>query len=173
MNLKRAQRLLGHTFNNPLLLKHAIVQCNDNCKGECYTKKQLAFLGDSLIRTPVSSYLLKYRHNLSADELSEICRLTVNNKHLSYVFQNTDIGKVVKLVNTEALSIIGERTHGNYVEGILAAIYIDGGEVAMHKFATKFILPSISFVQYRRHSLNFKKFKDRYSETKEKLKLVS
>jgi dsRNA-specific ribonuclease len=173
MNLDKAQRLLGYTFHNPKLLEHSIVLCNGNCKTNCYSKKQLSFYGDALIRSLVAKLLLGYRSNLSIDEMSEVCRLAVNNKHLSHVFQNTDIGEAVKLVNEEVISITKERTHGNYIEGILGAIYIDGGEEVAYQFVTRFIFPSIKFVTHRSHRYSFIQFKEKFSESKEKLRLVS
>ena len=145
-NLLRLEKIINYKFKNINHLKKAIIHKSFDSK---YNYENLEFLGDRVLGLIISKKLLNLYPNEKEGSLDKKLASLVN-KNLCYnVAKNLKIEKFVKIGNTKSnLQIVQNKIISDCIEGVIGAIYVDGGFEAAEKFILKNWRP------YLRNSVN-------------------
>lgn len=147
------QNRLGYNFKNEALLVRALSHSsyvNEKQDGS-ESNERLEFLGDSVLGFITAELFFTHYTHLPEGDLTKHRAAAVCEKSLSVFARELDIGSVLLLGKGE------ERTGGrnrpsilaDAFEAVLAAVYLDGGIVAAHDLAVRFVgreelIPSVT-----------------------------
>ena len=155
---------------------HSSVNLKDK-EGNTINFERLEFLGDALLSTIIAEYLFKLHPQANEGELTKLRAKIVSRAQLN------SIGKEMGLIQLADISshykTFGENIHGNLIESLIGAIFIDKGYNRTKDYVFKFMLdPYINmdeletmvlsyksllfeWSQKQRHKLEFKTENDR------------
>ena len=134
---------LGHHFAHSALLDQALTHRSRRGHGAtALDNERLEFLGDAIVGFVVSDALYSLFPQLDEGKLSRIKANLVSASHLRRVAEKLELGSYVRLGPGE------EKTGGrfkqailaNALEGLVAALYLDGGIEVARRFVEEFIL---------------------------------
>ena len=130
--LKRLQEKLGYTFKDRNLLLQALVHrsySNERGATKIEDNERLEFLGDAALELAISDIMFHEFPHYTEGELSKLRSLIVNERQLSKLAEDLELGKAILLGKGEELT--GGRTKpsvlADCMEAVLAAVYLDGG----------------------------------------------
>ncbi len=133
------EELLGHHFQNPDLLRQALVHrsyLNENPSFPLGHNERLEYLGDAVLELVVSEYLYHHYPNPEGD-LTNWRASLVNAKALSDVAKDLDLDTWLLMSRGEAKdkqSKARQNIHANAIESLIGAIYLDSGLEPAKKF---------------------------------------
>ena len=125
---------IGYRFRDESLLRLALT--HSSLGGENY--ERLEFLGDALLDFAIGEYLYRQYPDKAEGELTKLRAQMVSNTVLYPLFDRLNLVSYVRSQNL-ALSKLSEKTRANFVESLLASIYLDGGMDAAKGFIERFI----------------------------------
>lgn len=139
------EKLLGHRFINPSLLKEAITHSSYANENGCTSNERLEFLGDAVLGIIVSDYLFARVPAISEGEMTRVRAKSVCEEALSHHAKVLGIGPYLQLGNGEAASGGAERPSvlADAMEALIAALYIDGGRDKTRKYVLSFLTSTI------------------------------
>lgn len=147
--ISELEEKIGYTFKNKILLKTALT--HSSYSNENKTKKiniecneRLEFLGDSVLSIVVSEYLYERFTKRPEGDLTKIRASVVCRDALSKFATTIGLGDFLLLGHGEELGKGRERPSilENAFEALLAAIFLDSGEVGKKTVST-FLLPLV------------------------------
>lgn len=132
---------------------HSSLSLKDK-QGAAFNFERLEFLGDSVLSLVISDYLF-HRHKHSDEGILSSLRSTlVQRKHL-----NT-IGKKLNLIGFLKTNIdkskFGENIHGNLIEALIGAIYLDKGFAHCKQFSETHIIKKVEKSMKQGAPFNYK-----------------
>lgn len=117
--------------------------------------ERLEFLGDSILNSIVSEYLYENLSNKNEGVLSDIRSKIVSRSSLNRIANKF---KLQSLVQTNLKGEIPESIAGNAFEALIAAIYLDKGQLLCKKFIIdKIIVPNFSLSDLEKNISSYKK----------------
>ncbi len=121
-------RSLGHEFREPALLETALT--HRSAGGRNY--ERLEFLGDAVLNCVVAVMLFREYPEAEEGDLSRFRATLVNEGTLAEIGAGLDLGRWLRLGGGELKSGGHRRTStlADALEGLLGAIYLDGGFAA-------------------------------------------
>lgn len=144
--LEALQKRLGYTFNDPQLLRAALMHssyANENRALGCMSNERLEFLGDSILGCIVAEYLFKTYPERPEGEMTRMRAEMVCENSLFQAAEQL-------LLGDELLLGVGEEKNGgrtrpsinaDAMESVIAAAYLDGGMEAAHSLIKRLIFP--------------------------------
>jgi len=142
-NLEQVQDLIGYHFRSPELLRlgltHRSYTHSNDLSGA--SNERLEFLGDSILGLVIADALYRDHPDLREGELTKSKALLVNETTLASVGKDVGLNKFIKLAPVEAKSGGADRPSiiSDAFEGVLGAIYLDGGLVAVRDVILRLI----------------------------------
>ncbi len=138
-DLDALQSALNHTFGRLELLQRALTHSSHANEAEPAgggDNEQLEFLGDAILGLVASKELFERYPHFTEGQLSKLKAHLVSAKHLIQVAKQIGLGGYLRLGRGE------ERTGGRQksallvdaLEAVIAAIYLDAGLDAAHRF---------------------------------------
>ncbi len=123
--------------------------------GNVLSYERLEFLGDSVLSTVISTYLYKEVPSGNEGYLTQMRSKVVSRKKLN------EIGEQMQLVNFLDSQIpkaqFGANVHGNILEALIGAIYIDKGFKGSQEFIeSKVIHPYVSIRSLENQIISYK-----------------
>jgi len=152
----RAERILGHRFNNPKLLLESLTHASiaDN---RLNSNERMEFLGDAVLDLIVCEALYKRFPELLEGDLTKIKSAVVSRRTCA------EVSKETGLVD---LLIIGKGIHSReqmpsslaaaVYESIVAALYLDGGFEVVKEYVLRTMTPKIEQISSTMHQQNYK-----------------
>lgn len=147
-NLMELQIKLNYRFNDPDLLKKSLTHssyANENPELGMQSNERLEFLGDSLLGMTVALLIYEKKPELSEGQMTKLRSELVCEKSLAGLAQKLDIGLYLLLGRGEENT--GGRSRPSILsdafESVLAAMYIDGGYLAIEQFVSGIFKPLI------------------------------
>lgn len=143
------EKRIGYCFNDKEILKEALT--HSSYANELKARRQnavcnerLEFLGDSVLSVIVSEYLFETYSNLPEGELTQRRAALVQSGALASYARAVSLGEYLFLGHGEEKNNGRERqsTLENAFEALVAAIYLDAGELGFDK-VREFLLPII------------------------------
>jgi len=129
--IRKIESVIGHRFRKKGLIEQALT--HPSCEGNG-SYERLEFLGDLVLDAVVGINL--FREYPSAEEsfLTDLKAAYVNRKYLHNVGVSLKLQRFIRHRNFEIPRL------DNFVEGIIGAVYLDGGWKKAETFIRKFIL---------------------------------
>jgi ribonuclease III len=152
LNLSELEDIVGHRFLRPDILEQALThssfaretESQAAASGSAVTadNEQLEFLGDSVLSFVVSQQLFRQFPEFAEGDLSKMRAHIVSARALARPARQLRIGEFLRLGKGEEKS--GGRSKSalqvNALEAVIAALYLDGGLEAAHRFILATIL---------------------------------
>ena len=150
---------LGHTFQNPQLLRQALVHRSYLAEfDEPHSNERLEFLGDAVLGWVVADIAF---HRLPDDpegRLSDLRQSVVNATALADIARSFDLGQYLLLGRGEDSAGGRDKTSilSDAFEAVLGAIYLDAGTEAAETFVRRFLKSAVDEVVPRLDSFDNK-----------------
>jgi len=155
------ERILGHRFRNPPLLRHALTHRSflaESGAGPGEANERLELLGDAVLDLIVVEGLWKSFPHLQEGDLSKLKSMLVSGQALNAVARELHIGDHILMSESEARN--GGRTRGSILEdafeALVAALYLDGGMDAAKGFVNRVILSRANGLASAGVDINYK-----------------
>lgn len=143
-NLTELQTSLGHTFQNPELLRTALT--HRSCLNSPNVKEsyeRLEFLGDAVLEMMISTFLYRRHPGKMEGFLTAARSVIVRTESLSAICRANGFAKFILMSKGEELS--GGRNNNSIledvIESLIGALYLDGGLDTAQAFFDRFIAP--------------------------------
>jgi ribonuclease-3 len=153
---ERAEEILGHTFNNPNLLKEALTHASiaDN---RLESNERMEFLGDAVLDLIVCEALYHKFPQYQEGDLTKIKSAVVSRRTCAEVANETGltdlliIGKGISSRNSMPSSLAAA-----VYESVVAAVYLDGGFEVVKEYVLRTMTPKLEEISSTGHQQNFK-----------------
>lgn len=116
--------ILGMPITQIEWYKEAFSLRNSGRKIRAKNYERLEFLGDSILGSIISCYLYEHYPRENEGFLTQMKSKIVNRKNLNKVGEDLQLTRLIINQNANAL---GENIHGNLLEALIGAIYLDKG----------------------------------------------
>lgn len=167
--MKKLEELIGYTFHDKGLLKHALTHSSyaNERHDEFLSNERLEFLGDAVLGFVTAQYLYEKFPKMPEGELSKLRASLVCEQSLFDFATEIHLGDFLILGRGETNS--GGRNRSSIVsdafESVIAAIYLDGGIEPAKKHILRFISGAI-----KQHKTAFYDYKTVLQEVVQKNK---
>ncbi len=153
---ERAEKTLGHTFNNPELLKEALTHASiaDN---RLQSNERMEFLGDAVLDLIICEALYRKFPQWQEGDLTKIKSAVVSRRTCAEVAIDTGladlliIGKGISSKHQMPSSLAAA-----VYESIVAAIYLDGGFDVVKEYVLRTMMPKVEEIVSAAHLNNYK-----------------
>jgi len=154
--LAHAQRILKHEFDDPELLQRAFKHASVT-EHRLDSNERLEFLGDAILGMVVCEHIFRRFPDYLEGEMTKIKSLTVSRATCARLATGAGLDDLIRVGK-------GMRTHDTLppslsaavTESVIAALYLDGGMVAVRRFLEPLIGPLIDEAVRSGHQNNFK-----------------
>lgn len=153
---KRAETVLGYTFNRSELLKESLTHASI-AETRLHSNERMEFLGDAVLDLIVCEALyLKFPELLEGD-LTKIKSAVVSRRTCAEVSKET--GLIDLLIIGKGISSreqMPSSLAAAVYESIVAAIYLDGGFEKVKEYVLRTMTPKIESIASNTHQHNYK-----------------
>ena len=162
--LESCQKTIGYTFRDPSLLRSALTHSSMKTS-TAESNERLEFLGDSVLALVIAQRIFEKYSNHTEGEMTKIKSVVVSRKTLASISKNLSlysymaIGKGITFHKKIPLSL-----HGNVLEAIIGAMYLDGGLAPASEFILKYLDDEIDRAEEDRYGKNYKSLLQQYSQ---------
>lgn len=155
---KDLRKIIGYTPKNKGVFETAFTHRSTNEKnseGGAINFERLEFLGDSVIDTVVAAYLYQQLSNDNEGELTRMKSKIVSRERLNL------IGKELQLLDHLRCHgkkhHFGDDIHGNLLEALIGAVFVEKGYERCKKVVFKVILdPYIALEEVKKEIISYK-----------------
>jgi ribonuclease-3 len=154
--LERCQEVIGYRFQDPTFLNEALTHAS-GAHHRLVSNERLEFLGDAILGAIVCELLFRKFPDYLEGELTRIKSIVVSRRTCA---------KITKAMGVDEFLLIGKGMGGHdqtppsvladVFEGLLGAIYLDGGMEAARQFVLRYLEPEIDAVVEGQDGLNHK-----------------
>ena len=153
---EKAETLLGHTFQNPLLLKEALTHASiaDN---RLQSNERMEFLGDAILDLIICEALYQRFPEYQEGDLTKVKSAVVSRRTCADVANETGltdlllIGKGISSRNSMPSSLAAA-----VYESIVAALYLDGGFETVKQYVLRTMTSKLEQIASNSHQQNYK-----------------
>ena len=142
---QKIQRKLKIRVSKKQIYQEAFTHSSANLKnsnGQTMNFERLEFLGDALLASIVAEYLFEYYPNAKEGELTKLRAKIVSRSKLNEIGKRMDLFKFAKI--SDPHKNFGEDIHGNLLESLIGAIFVDKGYIKTKKYiVNEIILPYV------------------------------
>jgi len=153
---ERAEKILGHRFKNPQLLKEALTHASI-ADHRLESNERMEFLGDAVLDLIICEALYLKFPEYQEGDLTKVKSAVVSRRTCAEVANETGltdlliIGKGISSRNALPSSLAAA-----VYESIVAAIYLDGGFDVIKQYVLRTMTPKLEEISSNSHQQNFK-----------------
>ena len=136
-------------------------------KGNAFNYERLEYVGDAILGAVIADHL--YKSAPSADEgyLTKMRSKIVSRGHLNKIGKEMELMPLMK--SNIALSKFGQNTHGNLLEALVGAVFLDKGFKSCENFIYKRIIdPYVDISQLEGKITSYKSLLVEWSQKEKK-----
>ena len=136
----KLKKLLGFRPKS-ILYKKALTHGSKNYKdkhGNPFNYERLEYVGDAILGTVIAKFLYNSVPEASEGYLTKMRSKIVNREHLNKI--GLELGLINLMDSNLEISKFGEDTHGNLLESIIGAVFLDKGFKMCEKFIHRIII---------------------------------
>ncbi len=168
-NMVELCRKLGYEFQDPDLLAEALRHAsyvNEVGDARLRDNERLEFLGDAVLDLAISHILMELFPDAKEGDLSKLRASVVNEKGLSMVAAELDLGSHLLLGKGEEHTGGRQKTSilADTLEALLGAIYMDGGFTKAMQIIRKLFLTYIEGLSSRSLDGDFKSLLQEFTQ---------
>ena len=167
------EKILGHTFKDKTLLKHALLHRsygNENKEYKKISNERLELLGDAVLDLVVTEYLYKNFKNSSEGDLAKLKSMVVSEPVLAKISRKLKLGEYLFLSKGE--EVTGGRARssilGDVFESVLGAIYLDSGLEVARKYGLSHLIYEVEHIYENDDLIDFKTALQEHSQRRYK-----
>ena len=154
------------------LYKKAFTHGSKNYKDESgnpFNYERLEYVGDAILGAVIAKFLYNSVPEASEGYLTKMRSKIVNRDHLNKI--GLELGLIDLMNSNLEISKFGENTHGNLLESIIGAVFLDKGFKMCEKFIHRIIIsPHVNISQLEGKITSYKSFIIEWGQ-KKKIKL--
>jgi ribonuclease-3 len=153
---EHAERVLGHTFRNPQLLKESLTHASiaDN---RLNSNERMEFLGDAVLDLIICEALYLRFPEFLEGELTKIKSAVVSRRTCAEVAKETGLADLLIIgKGISSREQMPPSLAAAVYESIVAAIYLDGGFDVVKEYVLRTMTPKIDFISANMHAQNYK-----------------
>ncbi len=155
-DIRAAERLLGHRFNDKSLLVQALTHASV-ADSRLESNERLEFLGDAVLGLVVCDYIYERFSDLLEGELTKIKSSVVSRRTCADIAEELGLDALLRLGKGLAdRQSLPKSVLAAVYESLIGAIHTDGGLEAARKFILKGMKPTIKRAAGSGHQYNFK-----------------
>jgi len=169
-NLEILEGIISYHFKNRGLLLQAMTHTsflNENPRWPVSNYERLEFLGDTVLQMIITVMIFtQYPHDAEG-QLSVKRSIMVRKSMLSDIAKVLNLERFILLGNSERaqMSSLSKSLLSDFVESLIAAIYIDGGYDAALNFCKRYFQKLVEEVEHMQQQFNFKSNLQNYTQT--------
>ena len=153
---RRAEKILGHKFKSPDLLKEALTHASiaDN---RLDSNERMEFLGDAVLDLIICEALYQRFPQVQEGDLTKIKSAVVSRRTCAEVSNETGLTDL--LITGKGISCrsaMPSSLAAAVYESIVAAIYLDGGFEVVKEYVLRTMTPKIDEIAANSHQQNYK-----------------
>ena len=151
----------GHKFNNPELLKRAMVHAssaNERQGRRIQHNERMEFLGDAVLQLVVSEYFFQHYPKVAEGELTKMRASVVNEQVLAQIAKDLALGEYLRLGKGEELSGGRERPSilSDAMEAVIGAIFLDAGLEKARDFILQYLSGPLAAIEKGNYRQDYK-----------------
>jgi ribonuclease-3 len=153
---ERAEKILGHKFSNPQLLKEALTHASIADR-RLESNERMEFLGDAVLDLIICEALYQKFPEYQEGDLTKVKSAVVSRRTCAEVANETGltdlliIGKGISSRNAMPSSLAAA-----VYESIVAALYLDGGFETVKEYVLRTMTPKLEEIASNSHQQNYK-----------------
>ena len=167
----KLEKILGFKPRSELY-KKALTHGSKNYKdkhGNPFNYERLEYVGDAILGAVIAKFLYNSVPEASEGYLTKMRSKIVNRDHLNKI--GLELGLIDLMNSNLEISKFGEDTHGNLLESIIGAVFLDKGFKMCEKFIHRIIIsPHVNISQLEGKITSYKSFIIEWGQ-KKKIKL--
>ena len=167
----KLEKILGFKPRSELY-KKALTHGSKNYKdkhGNAFNYERLEYVGDAILGSVIAKFLYNSVPDANEGYLTKMRSKIVNRSHLNKI--GAELGLIDLMDSNLGISKFGEDTHGNLLESIIGAVFLDKGFKMCEKFIHKTIIsPHVNISRLEGKITSYKSFIVEWSQ-KKKIKL--
>jgi ribonuclease-3 len=154
--LARCEDRIGYVFQSKLLLQAALTHAS-GASHRLGSNERLEFLGDAILGAVVCEILFRQYPEYLEGDLTKIKSVVVSRTTCAKISEGLGLeeflilGKGMTTQTSVPMSLLAD-----VFESLVAAIYLDGGDLASKEFIGRFIIPEIELAADSDNVGNFK-----------------
>ncbi|WP_428940418.1 ribonuclease III [Fontivita pretiosa] len=152
----RAEKVLGHQFRDPQLLKEALTHASiaDN---RLKSNERMEFLGDAVLDLVVCEELYRKFPNLLEGDLTKIKSAVVSRRTCAEVAKETGLADLLIIgKGISSREAMPSSLAAAVYESIVAAIYLDAGFETAKQYVLRTMAPKIDSISANINQQNYK-----------------
>lgn len=156
LNLDLCEKILEYRFEDRELLRRALTH-SSIATSRLSSNERMEFLGDSILGMVVCEYLFEQFPDYPEGELTRIKSSVVSRATCARVSHNIDLQDCLYLgKGLTTHDAIPESVVAGSFEGVVAALYLDGGYQAAQEFLLRLLVPEITRLAEQEDEENYK-----------------
>ena len=153
---ERAETVLGHTFNDPQLLKESLTHASI-ADSRVQSNERMEFLGDAVLDLIICEALYKKFPEFLEGDLTKIKSAVVSRRTCAEVAKETGLADLLIIgKGISSREAMPSSLAAAVYESIVAAIYLDGGFEVVKEYVLRTMTPKIESISANAHQENYK-----------------
>ena len=166
----KLQKKLSIRTSNKAIYKEAFTHRSSNLKnseGEAINFERLEFLGDALLTSIIAEYLFQYYPLAKEGALTKLRAKIVSRVKLNQIGKEMGLFELAQISNHN--KNFGDDIHGNLLESLIGALFIDRGyEKTKNYVIKKIIHPYVDMERLETLVLSYKAFMIEWGQKQKK-----
>jgi ribonuclease III len=154
--IQQAEKILGHTFKNPLLLRESLTHAS-SADNRLLSNERMEFLGDAVLDLIICEELYQRFPKYAEGDLTKVKSAVVSRQTCAAIARETSLDRLLILGKgiTSRQAIPASISAAVY-ESIVAALYLDAGFEFVRQYVLKTMGPHIEKIAASIHQHNYK-----------------
>jgi ribonuclease-3 len=153
---ENAERILGHAFKNPQLLKEALTHASiaDN---RLDSNERMEFLGDAVLDLIICEALYQRFPEYQEGDLTKVKSAVVSRRTCAEVANETGLTDLLIIgKGISSRSQMPSSLAAAVYESVVAALYLDGGFEVVKDYVLRTMTPKLEAIASNSHQQNYK-----------------
>jgi ribonuclease-3 len=165
--IRKAQKILGHSFKDPSLIQRAVTHASI-AETRLESNERMEFLGDSVLGMIVAERIYHQHPHLLEGEMTKIKSTTVSRQTCAMLARQLGLDELLVLgKGMQRAEAMPQSLAAAVLESMIAALYLDGGYAAAEKFVGPLVDPLIARAAASGHQENFKSVLQQHAQQNE------
>ena len=159
MTLAALEQRLGHSFDDPELLRRALSHRSWVAEsGDTHSNERLEFLGDAVLGWVIADLVFGQYADLAEGALTDLRKSVVNARALAEVAAELELGEHLLLGRGEDQAGGRQKKSilSDALEAVLGAVYLDGGNDVAFTLIERLFVPKLDAALDQLHTLDYK-----------------
>lgn len=161
---ERAEKVLGHQFKSPQLLKEALTHASIADR-RLESNERMEFLGDAVLDLIICEALYQRFPEYQEGDLTKVKSAVVSRRTCAEVANETGLTELLLIgKGISSRSSMPSSLAAAVYESIVAALYLDGGFEVVKQYVLRTMTPKLEEIASNSHQQNYKAVLQQYAQ---------